>query len=65
VRSGSGPDATVASADELADLVRGMAANDQPFAISASQELKYADVIKVADALHKAGIKRVALTVKQ
>ncbi len=65
VRSGSAPDATVASAEELADLVRSMAANDQPFAISASRELKYADVIKVADALHKAGIKRVALTVKQ
>jgi len=42
-------------------LVQG----DVPFAISASREMKYADVLAVADALHKAGIRRVALTVKQ
>jgi len=38
---------------------------DQPFAISADRNMKYADVLKVADVLHKAGIERVALTVKQ
>lgn len=65
IRGGTQPDVAVASPDLLIERVREMAANDQPFAISASQELKYADVIRVADALHKAGIKRVALTVKQ
>nr|WP_329955388.1 biopolymer transporter ExbD [Chromobacterium violaceum] len=34
-------------------------------AISADANLKYAEVVRIADRLHQAGIKRVALTVKQ
>jgi len=52
--------------DALAHQVASqLAGADRPVAISADENLKYADVVHVADALHKAGIKRVALTVKQ
>ncbi len=53
------------SAEELVDIVKGLGSPDQAFAISANKDLKYSEVIHVADLLHKAGIKRVALTVKQ
>ena len=56
----------VESRSTLAAQVAGMLAGaDRPVAISADKDLKYADVVSVADDLHKAGIKRVALTVKQ
>lgn len=53
------------SVDQLRTAAPGLAHGDTPFAISAAQDMKYADVLKVADVLHQAGIKRVALTVKQ
>jgi biopolymer transport protein TolR len=56
---------TFASAEELEAAVGQLGQSEQPFAISAAQDMKYADVLKVADSLHKAGIRRVALTVKQ
>ncbi|WP_089082876.1 biopolymer transporter ExbD [Aquitalea magnusonii] len=56
----------VESRSTLAAQVAAMLAGaDRPVAISADKDLKYADVVSVADDLHKAGIKRVALTVKQ
>jgi biopolymer transport protein TolR len=55
----------VADLAQLALTVAPMAQGKQPFAISASQDMKYGEVLKVADVLHKAGILRVALTVKQ
>jgi biopolymer transport protein TolR len=56
---------TFASADELAAAVGAMAKPDLPFAISAARSMKYEDVLHVADVLHRAGVQRVALTVKQ
>lgn len=56
---------TFASPEQLEASVGQLGQVDQPFAISAAQDMKYADVLKVADSLHKAGIRRVALTVKQ
>lgn len=56
---------TFTSLTEMTAAVAPMAQNNQPFAISAAKDMKYADVISVADSLHKAGIQRVALTVKQ
>ena len=54
------------SPDALAQQVSSLLAGaDRPVAISADKDLKYSEVVAVADALHKAGIKRVALTVKQ
>ncbi|MBV8678851.1 MAG: biopolymer transporter ExbD [Aquitalea sp.] len=55
-------DALDALAQQVASLLAGA---DRPVAISADKDLKYAEVVSVADALHKAGIKRVVLTVKQ
>jgi biopolymer transport protein TolR len=56
---------TFASVAELQAAVAGGTQTDRPYAISAARDMKYEDVLKVADALHKAGIRRVALTVKQ
>ncbi|AUH52951.1 protein TolR [Chromobacterium sp. ATCC 53434] len=56
----------VDSLDDLASQLQAMiGAGQRPVAISADANLKYADVVKIADRLHQAGIKRVALTVKQ
>ncbi|MBX9345992.1 biopolymer transporter ExbD [Chromobacterium vaccinii] len=56
----------VDSLDDLASQLQGLAgAGQRPVAISADANLKYAEVVKIADRLHQAGIKRVALTVKQ
>ncbi|WP_434631459.1 biopolymer transporter ExbD [Chromobacterium sp. CV08] len=56
----------VDSLDDLASqLQAAIGAGQRPVAISADANLKYADVVKIADRLHQAGIKRVALTVKQ
>jgi len=54
----------ISSLSELEATAGQLQQGDQPFAISASQDMKYADVLRVADTLHKAGIRRVALTVK-
>lgn len=56
---------TVSSLKQLSVVLRPWVGTDHPFAISARQDMQYADVLQVADALHSAGIKRVALTVKQ
>jgi len=56
---------TFANVDELAAAAPSLPQHDRPFAISAARDMKYEDVLKVADALHRAGIQRVALTVKQ
>ncbi|MCD4502553.1 biopolymer transporter ExbD [Chromobacterium piscinae] len=56
----------VDSLDDLASQLQALAgAGQRPVAISADANLKYAEVVKIADRLHQAGIKRVALTVKQ
>ncbi|MDF0604819.1 ExbD/TolR family protein [Neisseriaceae bacterium TC5R-5] len=55
------------SLDTLSIQIKQRLANtpERPVAISADASLKYAQVIQIADQLHQAGIKRVALTVKQ
>ncbi|WP_434656413.1 biopolymer transporter ExbD [Chromobacterium violaceum] len=56
----------VDSLDDLASQLQALAgAGARPVAISADANLKYAEVVRIADRLHQAGIKRVALTVKQ
>ncbi|CUA83635.1 MULTISPECIES: biopolymer transporter ExbD [Gulbenkiania] len=55
----------VESVDTLAETLRTVRTDDAPVVISAHRDLKYADVVRVADALHMAGINKVALTVKQ
>ena len=56
---------TFSSVAALAAAVAAQAHDDLPYAISAARDMRYDDVLKVADALHKAGVRRVALTVKQ
>ncbi len=57
---------SVASPEELAGQIKALLGDgNRPVAISADANLKYAEVVHVADVLHQAGIKRVALTVKQ
>ena len=51
--------------DELLARVKAVSANERPFVVSAHKDLKYSEVLKVVDELHKAGVRRVALTVKQ
>lgn len=64
-----GDKSIAANADDPDALAKQVATQlagaDRPVAISADKDLKYSEVVAVADALHKAGIKRVALTVKQ
>ena len=60
-----GKETPLASNDELVSRLRALNATERPVAISADQNLKYSEVVEIADELHKAGIKRVALTVKQ
>jgi biopolymer transport protein TolR len=55
----------LANKDELIARLRALNAAERPVAITADRNLKYAEVVEIADDLHKAGIKRVALTVKQ
>ncbi|POZ63110.1 biopolymer transporter ExbD [Chromobacterium alticapitis] len=56
----------VDSLDDLASqLKERVGAEQRPVAISADANLKYAEVVRIADRLHQAGVKRVALTVKQ
>ena len=54
----------VASVADLAVQIRPWRGR-APVAISADANLKYAKVVQIADKLHQAGVKRVALTVKQ
>ncbi|OQS37327.1 biopolymer transporter ExbD [Chromobacterium haemolyticum] len=55
----------VASVADLATQIQALGAAERPVAISADANLKYAEVVGIADKLHQAGVKRVALTVKQ
>ncbi|KMN77053.1 MULTISPECIES: biopolymer transporter ExbD [Chromobacterium] len=55
----------VASVADLAAQIQALGAAERPVAISADANLKYAEVVQIADKLHQAGVKRVALTVKQ
>ncbi len=52
---------------DLAPRVRGKQAGnaDTPVVISADKAVRYESVVKVMDALQRAGIKRVGLSVKQ
>lgn len=51
------------SVADLVNAVKGLGDEERTVALEADQNLKYKDVIKVADELHKQGIKKVALTV--
>ena len=54
--------------DNLDDLVikaRNLASNDAPVVVAADKTIQYDKVINVVDSLYSAGIKRVALVVKQ
>ncbi|MCC2625818.1 MAG: protein TolR [Burkholderiales bacterium] len=50
---------------ELVGKVQGLIKGDTPIVISADKETKYEGVISVVDKLHAAGIKKVALVVKE
>lgn len=52
-----------ASLNELIAAIKALGDQERTVALEADQNLKYKDVIKVADELHKQGIKKVALTV--
>ncbi|KZE34327.1 cell division and transport-associated protein TolR [Crenobacter luteus] len=56
---------TFASMAAALPRVAELAGSGRPVAVSASGESKYQDVVKVADELYRAGVKRVALTVRQ
>ncbi|BAK75078.1 biopolymer transport protein ExbD/TolR [Pseudogulbenkiania sp. NH8B] len=60
-----GKETPLAGKDELIARLHELNATERPVAITADRDLKYAEVVEIADDLHKAGIKRVALTVKQ
>lgn len=49
----------------LTSKVQSLVKNDTPVVISADKEAKYDSVISVVDKLHAAGIKKVALVVKE
>jgi biopolymer transport protein TolR len=51
--------------NNLINKTKQFATNDTPVVISADKEVKYNDVIKVVDKLYGAGIKKVALVVKE
>lgn len=55
----------VSSLDELVAAVKPLAAEGRPVAISADKDVKYSEVVGIADRLYQAGIERVALTVRQ
>ena len=54
-----------ANLDELIAMVQARLKDGRPVVVTAHQDLKYSEVVKVADKLHAAGIQRVALTVRQ
>ena len=54
--------------DSLSDLVakaKQLAANNAPVVVAADKTIQYDKVINVVDSLYSAGIKKVALVVKQ
>lgn len=54
-----------ANLDALIGMVQAKLKDGRPVVVTAHQDLKYSEVVKVADKLHAAGIQRVALTVRQ
>ena len=54
-----------ANLDMLIAEVKVRLVDKRPVVVSAHKDLKYSEVVKVADRLHEAGIQRVALTVRQ
>lgn len=53
------------SLDDLIHKASAMAVGDTPVVIAADKEVQYDKVISVVDKLYRAGIKKVALVVKQ
>lgn len=51
--------------DDLISKAQKMATGETPVVISADKEIKYDSVISVVDKLYAAGIKKVALVVKE
>ncbi|MDN0083502.1 ExbD/TolR family protein [Crenobacter sp. SG2305] len=62
--SDEGESHTLASLDELKQAAPSATAGDRPVAVSAGKDLKYDAVVQVVNALHEAGVKKVALVVK-
>jgi len=60
-------DTTVVALNQLASRVKDLQAGnaDTPVVISADRNVKYEQVVKVMDALQRAGVQRVGLAVKQ
>ena len=60
-------DASVVGLGQLAARVKNLQAGnaDTPVVISADRNVKYEQVVKVMDALQRAGVQRVGLSVKQ
>jgi biopolymer transport protein TolR len=55
----------VANVDTLISQVHSLATGDTPVVISADKEVQYNNVITVVDKLYAAGVKKVALVVKE
>lgn len=55
----------IANIDQLITKVQGMATGDTPVVVSADKSTEYNNVIAVVDKLYGAGIKKVALVVKE
>ena len=55
----------VTNIDSLISQVRDMASGETPVVISADKEVQYNNVIVVVDKLYAAGVKKVALVVKE
>ena len=55
----------VTNIDSLISQVRAMASGETPVVISADKEVQYNNVIVVVDKLYAAGVKKVALVVKE
>ncbi len=54
-----------ANLELMVAMVQARLKDQRPVVVTAHQDLKYSEVVKVADKLHAAGIQRVALTVRQ
>jgi biopolymer transport protein TolR len=55
----------VANINDLIQQTKNFVTNDAPVVISADKEIQYDNVINVIDKLYAAGIKKVALVVKE
>lgn len=55
----------ISNISDLVGKVQSLIKGDTPIVISADKETKYDGVISVVDKLHAAGIKKVALVVKE